>query len=74
MLLVKILHMKSPFGWYVSNFMVLLRQQLFGYRYLRKWINDPFHARETPPTPATGASLRLTWTVELIDKDNCAPQ
>jgi len=29
MLLVKILHMKSTFGWHLSNFMVLLRQQLF---------------------------------------------
>ena len=51
MLLVKILHMKSTFGWHLSNFMVLLRQQLFVYRDLWKWINDPFQAPETPPTP-----------------------
>jgi hypothetical protein len=44
MLLVKILHMKSRFGWHLSNFMVLLRQQLFVYRDLWKWIDDPFHA------------------------------
>jgi len=50
MLLVKILHMKSTFGWHLSNFMVLLRQQLFVYRDLWKWINDPFQAPETPPT------------------------
>jgi len=30
--------------------MVLLRQQLFVYRDLWKWINDPFQAPETPPT------------------------
>jgi hypothetical protein len=51
MLLVKILHMKSTFGWHLSNFMVLLRQQLFVYRDLWKWINDPFQAPKTPPTP-----------------------
>jgi len=51
MLLVKILHMKSTFGWHLSNFMVLLRQQLFVYRNLWTWIDDPFQAPETPPSP-----------------------
>jgi hypothetical protein len=51
MLLVKILHMKSTFGWHLSNFMVLLRQQLFVYRDLWKWIDDPFQAPETTPPP-----------------------
>ena len=47
MLLVKILHMQSTFGWHLSNFMVLLRQQLFVYRDLWKWINNPFQPPET---------------------------
>jgi Transposase DDE domain/Domain of unknown function (DUF4372) len=51
MLLVKILHMRSRFGWHLSNFMVLLRQQLFVYRDLWKWINDPFQAPEITPSP-----------------------
>ena len=67
MLLVKILHMKSTFGWHLSNFMVLLRQQLFVYRDLWKWINDPFQAPEAAHT-ATGNGLRLSWTAELLDK------
>jgi hypothetical protein len=46
MLLVKILYMKSTFGWHLSNFIVLLRQQLFVYRDLLKWIDDPFQALE----------------------------
>jgi hypothetical protein len=50
MLLVKILHMRSSFGWHFSNFMVLLRQQLFVYRNLWTWIDDPFQAPETPPS------------------------
>jgi hypothetical protein len=49
MLLVKILYMKSTFGWHLSNFMVLLRQQLFVYRDLWTWIDDPFQAPEMPP-------------------------
>jgi len=48
-LLVKILHMKSTFGWHLSNFIVLLRQQLFVYRDLWKWIDDPFQAPEPAP-------------------------
>ena len=51
MLLVKILHMRSSFGWHLSNFMVLLRQQLFVYRDLWKWIDDPFQAPENTPPP-----------------------
>ncbi len=57
MLLVKILHMKSTFGWHLSNFMVLLRQQLFVYRDLWKWIDDPFQPPETPPAPPPQMAL-----------------
>jgi hypothetical protein len=51
MLLVNILHMRSSSVGTCPTFMVLLRQQLFVYRDLWKWINDPFQAPETPPTP-----------------------
>ena len=57
MLLIKILHMKSTFGWHLSNFMVLLRQQLFVYRDLWKWIDDPFQPPETPPAPPPQMAL-----------------
>jgi hypothetical protein len=33
----------------LSNFCVLLRQQLFVYRDLWKWIDDPFQTPETAP-------------------------
>jgi len=51
MLLIKILHLRSSFGWHLSNFMVLLRQQLFVHRDLWKWIDGPFQPPETPPAP-----------------------
>jgi Transposase DDE domain/Domain of unknown function (DUF4372) len=50
-LLVKILHMRSSVGWHLSNFMVLLRQQLFVYRDLWKWMDDPFQAPENTLPP-----------------------
>ena len=44
MLLVKYLQLKSTFGWSLSNLVALLRQQLFVYRDLMNWLNDPFQA------------------------------
>lgn len=57
MLLVKILHMRSSFGRHFSNFIVLLRQQLFIYRDLWKWIDDPVQ----PPQAAPSPRLELTF-------------
>jgi hypothetical protein len=44
MLLVKYLQLKSTFPWSFSNLVVLVRQQLFVYRDLFQWLNDPFQA------------------------------
>ena len=49
MLLVKYLQLKSSFGWSLSNLVALLRLQLFVYRDLWTWIDDPF---QPPPIPA----------------------
>jgi hypothetical protein len=49
MLLVKYLQLKSTFAWSLSNLVALLRQQLFVYRDLMSWVNDPFQA---PPALA----------------------
>jgi IS4 transposase len=46
MLLIKHLQMKSTFDWSLSNLVALLRQQLFVYRDLFIWLNNPF---EPPP-------------------------
>jgi hypothetical protein len=48
MLVVKYLQLRSTFGWSLSNLMALLRQQLFVYRDLWAWIDDPF---QPPPIP-----------------------
>ena len=44
MLLLKYLHLKSSFSWSFSNLVALIRQQLFVYRDLYPWLNDPFQA------------------------------
>ena len=58
MLVVKFLQLKSTFGWSLSNLVALLRQQLFVYRDLWSWINDPF---QRPPglNDAGAEQLRL---------------
>ena len=45
MLILKYLKMKATFGWSMANLAALLRMNLFVYRDLWAWLNDPF----TPP-------------------------
>jgi len=44
MLLVKYLQLKAKFKWSLANLIALLRQQLFIYRDLYQWLDDPFQA------------------------------
>ena len=44
MLVLKYLHLKSQYGWSLSNLVALLRQQLFVYRDLYLWLDAPFQA------------------------------
>lgn len=57
MLLLKYLHLKSTFNWSFSNLVALLRQQLFVYRDLFPWLNDPYQA---PPLLAGVHDVNLT--------------
>lgn len=43
-LVLKYLQLKSTFGWSLSNLVALVRHQLFVYRELYTWLNDPFQA------------------------------
>ena len=49
MLALKYLQLKSTFSWSLSTLAALLRQQLFFYRDLWVWLDDPFQA---PPALA----------------------
>jgi hypothetical protein len=58
MLLLKWLHHLSEAGWSLSNLASMLRLNLFTYRDLTDWLENPF---ETPPLipPAEQLSLPL---------------
>ena len=56
MLLIKYLQLRARFGWSLSNLVALLRQQLFVYRDLWTWIDNPF---QPPPV--------LTPTLEQLN-------
>jgi hypothetical protein len=51
MLLLKFLHLKSAFGWSLSNLAAILRMNLFTYRDLWAWLNTPFQEAAMLPGP-----------------------
>jgi hypothetical protein len=55
-LLLKWLHHLSKAKWSLSNLASMLRLNLFTYRDLRKWLDDPFH---TPPLLPESEQLTL---------------
>jgi hypothetical protein len=57
MLLLKYLQLKAKLGWALSNLVALLRWNLFTYRDLWAWIDDPY---ETPPEIAGPEQLSLS--------------
>lgn len=59
-LLIKFLQLRSRLGWSLSRLVALLRQQLFVYRDLWRWIDNPF---EAPPQPVIDgpAQLAIVW-------------
>ena len=46
MLLMRFLQLRSRRGWALSNLVALLRLNLFTYRDLWRWLDDPF---QVPP-------------------------
>src|SRR5437763_2914293 len=62
MLVLKYLQLKSKFSWSLSTLAALLRQQLFFYRDLWVWLDDPF---QSPPALAgvhdDAQQLGITW-------------
>ena len=57
MLLLKYLQLRSSFGWSLSNLCALLRQQLFVYRDLFPWLDDPY---QPPPVLADWHDRQFT--------------
>ena len=57
LLILKYLQLKATFGWSLSNLVALLRMNLFVYRDLWSWLNEPFTAPPSPPEPQQGVLL-----------------
>ena len=55
MLVVRYLQLRSTWNWGLSNLVALLRQQLFVYRDLWEWLNQPFH----PPVALDDIQMTL---------------
>lgn len=55
LLLLKYLQLKARFGWSLSNLVALLRMNLFVYRDLWTWLDEPFVAPPLPPEPVQPA-------------------
>jgi hypothetical protein len=57
MLVLRYLQLKARFAWSLSNLAALLRQQLFVYRDLNRWLDHPF---EGPPALAGVEAAQLS--------------
>ncbi len=57
-LMLRFLQLSSTWGWSLSNLVAMIRLNLFTYRNLRNWLNDPF----TPPDVGP-SDLQLPLTV-----------
>jgi hypothetical protein len=60
MLVLRYLQIMSTFAWSLSNLVALLRHQLFIYRDLFGWLNEPF---EGPPQLEDVAQAQLSFGV-----------
>ncbi|MGC8550623.1 MAG: hypothetical protein ACP5M4_13075, partial [Acidobacteriaceae bacterium] len=66
-LLLKYLQLRSRFGWSLSNLAALLRQQLFVYRNLWLWIDEPF---QPPPLLTAATQQMLLFASTSLDSNN----
>jgi IS4 transposase len=61
MLILKYLQMKSTFGWSLSNLAALLRQQLFIFRDLWAWLNDPLQGPPAARRLGEQLTMPIMW-------------
>jgi len=59
MLILKYLQWRGQFGWSLSNLVALLRYQLFAYRDLYQWLDNPF--QPPPAVEEMAAQLVLAF-------------
>jgi len=62
LLVLKYLQLRASYGWSLSNLVALLRQQLFVYRDLLAWLNQPF---QPPPGLEAVGAVQLPLLPEM---------
>lgn len=73
MLLVKYLQFRSKFGWSLSNLVAFLRWNLFTYRDLWEWIDNPYNVLPIEPHPVQ-LRLPLLGLGQHLGKNNLKPE
>jgi Transposase DDE domain/Domain of unknown function (DUF4372) len=61
MLILKYLQIKATFGWSLSNLAALLRQQLFIFRDLWGWLNNPMEGPPAARNLGEQLAMPVTW-------------
>jgi len=59
LLLLRFMMLRAQYHWSLSNLIALLRMQLFVYRDLWEWLNEPF--RPPPPLAPAAEQLSFAW-------------
>ena len=67
LLILKYLQLRARFGWSLSNLAALLRQQLFVYRELWEWIDQPF--QPPPLLNALTEQIPISWSPNLDSRN-----
>ena len=62
MLILKMLQMRSTFGWSLSNLAAMLRMNLLVYRDLWRWLDEPYTKPPDPPTDQLQLFGPNSWT------------
>ena len=72
LLLLKYLQIRVRFAWSLSNLAALLRQQLFVYRELWIWIDQPF--QPPPQLDAAAQQIAFSWPGNLDSRTPSPPE
>ena len=70
-LILKYLQMKSSFGWSLSNLAALVRQQLFIFRDLWAWLNNPMEGPPAARQLAEQLPMPLIWKPGVGQQRKC---
>ncbi len=72
MLKLKLMQLRSSFGWSLSNLAAMLRMDLLTYRDLWKWLEEPYVYPASEPLEYVLPLSRISWTAERGESETAA--